>query len=111
MGSCSMRLPSGKPELYQQSLFAALRSTILFGAALVWALRAERRRAIIEPRLKAISITTASADSVVVSLRRTRPHRQALPAVVLSRLDNALAATGNRITLPQLAATAIIAPV
>ena len=106
-----MRLPSGEPELYQQILFAALGSTILFGAALVWALRAERRRAIIEPRLKAISIATASVESVVVSLRRPRPQRKALPAALLSRLDNALAATGNRITLPHLAATAIIAPV
>jgi tight adherence protein B len=97
--------------MYQQILFAALGSTILFGTALVWALRAERRRAIIEPRLKAISMATSSVESVVVSLRRARPQRKALPAALLSRLDNALAATGNRIGLTHLAATAITAPV
>ena len=99
----------GASEMYQQILFAALGSTILFGAALVWALRAERRRAIIEPRLKAISIATSHVESVVVSLRRSRPQHKALLAALLSRLDNALAATGNRIRLPHLAATVIIA--
>ena len=97
--------------MYRQILFAALGSTMLFGTALVRALRAERRRAIIEPRLKAISMATSSVDSVVVSLRRARRQRKALPAALLSRLDNALAATGNRIGLTHLAATAIIAPV
>ena len=97
--------------MYQQILFAALGSAILSGAALAWALRAEQRRAIIEPRLKAIFMATSSAESVVVSLRRPRPKRKALPAALLSRLDNALAATGNRIGLLHLAATAIIAPV
>ena len=97
--------------MYQQILFAALGSTILFGTALVWALRAERRRAIIGLRLKAISMATSSVESVGVSLRRARPQRKALPAALLSRLDNALAATGNRIGLTHLAATAIIAPV
>jgi tight adherence protein B len=96
--------------LYQQILFAALGSTFLFGAALVWASRAARRRAIIEPRLKAISMATSSVESVVVSLRKPRPQRKALPTALLSRLDNALAATGNRIGLAHLAATAIIAP-
>jgi tight adherence protein B len=96
--------------MYQHILFAAFGSTVLFGVALARALRTEKRRAIIEPRLRAISMATSSVDSAVVSLRRTRPHRQALPAAVLSRLDNALAATGNRIGLPHLAATAIIAP-
>jgi len=95
--------------LYQQILFAALGSTVLFGVALVRALRAERRRASIELRLKAISMATSSVESVVVSLRRRRPQRRAVPTALLSRLDNALAATGNRIGLPHLAATAIIA--
>lgn len=97
--------------MYRQILFSALGSTILFGTALVWALRTERRRAIIEPRLRAISMPTSSVERVVVSLRRPRPERKALPAALLSRLDNALAATGNRIGLTHLAATAIIAPV
>jgi len=97
--------------MYKQILFSALGSTILFGTALVWALRTERRRAIIEPRLKAISMATSTVERVVVSLRRPRPERKALPAALLSRLDNALAATGNRIGLTHLVATAIIAPV
>jgi tight adherence protein B len=96
--------------MYLQILFVALGSTILFGVALAWALRAEQRRAIIEPRLKAISIATSSVDSVVVSLRRPRLQRKALPVVLLSRLDSALAATGNRIALPHLVASATIAP-
>ena len=95
--------------MYKQILFSALGSTILFGTALVWALRTERRRAIIEPRLKAISMTTSTVERVVVSLRRPRPERKALLAALLSRLDNALAATGNRIGLPHLGATGIIA--
>src|SRR5215469_3277249 len=97
--------------MYKQILFSALGSTILFGTALVWALRTERRRAIIEPRLKAISMATSTVERVVVSLRRPRPERKALPAALLTRLDNALAATGNRIGLTHLVATAIIAPV
>jgi tight adherence protein B len=97
--------------MYRQILFSALGSTILFGTALVWALRTEQRRAIIEPRLRAISMATSSVESVVVSLRRPRPQRKGLPAALLSRLDNALAATGNQIGLTHLAATAIIAPV
>jgi tight adherence protein B len=95
--------------LYQQILFAALVSTVLFGVALVWVLRTERRKATIEPRLKAIVMSTSSPDSVVVSLRRPLPQRRALPAVLLTRLDDALAATGNRIGLPHLVATAILA--
>jgi tight adherence protein B len=97
--------------MYGQILFSALGSTILFGTALVWALRTERRRAIIEPRLRAISMATSTVERVVVSLRRPRPERKALSAALFSRLDNALAATGNRIGLTHLAATAIIAPV
>src|SRR5215831_7418318 len=97
--------------MHRQILFLALASTILFGTALVWVLRTERRRAIIEPRLRAISMATSTVEHVVVSLRRPRPERKALPAALLSRLDNALAATGNRIGLTHLAATAIIVPV
>src|SRR5215470_2644803 len=97
--------------MYKQILFSALGSTILFGVALIWALRTERRRAIIEPRLKAISAATSNVESVVVSLRRPRARHKALPAALLTWFDNALAATGNRIGLPHLAVTAIIAAV
>jgi tight adherence protein B len=95
--------------LYKQILLATLGSTILCGLALVRTLRAERRRAAIEPRLKAISMATSNAVSVVVSLRRPLPQRRALPAALRARLDAALAATGNRIGLPHLGAAGIIA--
>lgn len=95
----------------QQIFLAALGSTILFGLALLRTLRAERRRAIIEPRLKAIATTMSSTDNFVESLRRPLPRRRALPALLLARLDTALAATGNRIGLPHLAATVILAAV
>jgi tight adherence protein B len=95
--------------LYDPILVAALGSTVLLGAALCRVLRADRRRASIEPRLKAIFMTTSNAESVVVSLRRPLPQRTALPAALRARLDAALAATGNRIGLPHLGATGIIA--
>jgi tight adherence protein B len=93
--------------LYNPILLAALGSTVLLGAALCRVLRADRRRASIEPRLKSISMATS--ESVVVSLRRPLPQRRALPAALRARLDAALAATGNRIGLPHLGATGIIA--
>jgi len=95
--------------LPEQILFVALGSTVLFGAALVRALRAERRKAHIELRLKAIVMSTPTSDSVVTSLRRPAPPRYALPAMILARLDAALAATGGVVGLPHLAATAILA--
>jgi tight adherence protein B len=90
-------------------LVAVLGSTVLLGAAVFSVLRAERRRATLESRLKAISMATSSAESVAMSLRRARPQRRPLPAVLLAHLDPALAATGNRIGLPHLAATGTIA--
>ncbi len=95
--------------MYQQILLAALGSTVLFAVALAWVLRAERRTAIIEPRLKAIAMATSGVESVIVSLRRPLTQRRALPAVLLARLDSALAATGSRIGIPHLAVTAIVA--
>ena len=96
--------------MYQQLLFVAtLASTVVFGVALVWILRAERRKAGIEPHLKAIVTSTSGPQDVVVSLRKTPPSRKALPSAMFARLDTALAATGNRIRLPHLLATAILA--
>ena len=106
-----MPLSWGASEMYQQILFAAFGSTILFGVALIWAVRAERRRATVEPRLKAISAATSNVESIGVSLRRPRAPHTALPAALLTWFDNSLAATGNRIRLPHLIATAIITPV
>ena len=95
--------------MYQQVLLAALSSTVLLGLALFWVLRAERRKMSFEPRLKMIAAAMSSEDSIVVSLRRPLPQRSALTASFWARFDEALAATGNRIGLPHLAATAILA--
>jgi tight adherence protein B len=88
--------------LQEPIFFAALGSTILLGAALLWVLRAERRKAILEPRLRAIAQPRSGPDPAVVSLRRPPLGRKALPAVLLARLDVALAATGGRIGLAHL---------
>jgi len=95
--------------LHEQIFFAALGSTILLGAALFWVLLAERRKAILEPRLRAIAQTRSSPDEAIVSLRRPPLGRKALPAVLLTRLDVALAATGGRIGLAHLAAAGSLA--
>ena len=90
-------------------LAAVLGLTVLLGAVLFQVLRTERRRATLELRLKAIATATPSADRLVMSLRRTRPQRRLLPALLLASLDSALLAAGNRIGLLHLAATGIIA--
>ena len=104
-----MQWAFGGTELHRQLLFAVLSLAILFGLALIWTLRAERRRTSIESRLKAISMAMPSAESSVVSFRRPLPKRRALPAVFFARLDSALAATGSQIGIPHLAVTAILA--
>ena len=91
-----------------QILLAVLSSTVLLGA-LFRALRTDRRRASLEPRLKAIAKLTASEDRPAVSLRRPLLQHRALPMLLSVRLEPALAATGNRIGLLHLAAAGVIA--
>ena len=91
--------------MYQQILLAALGTTALLGAALFRVLRSARRRAIFELRLKGIATATPIADKLEMSLRKPATQRRPL----LARLDPALAATGNRIGVPHLAASGIIA--
>src|SRR5262245_38945841 len=93
----------------QQVLFVALGSSILLAVALFLVLHAERRRAILEPRLRAIAAPRSNSDEIIVSLRRPRPRRKALPAVLLGRLDAALAATGDRIGVAHLLTAGILA--
>jgi tight adherence protein B len=95
--------------LHEPILLAALSSTILVGAALFWVRRAERRKAIFEPRLRAIAMPASTPDSAIASLRRTRPERTGMPDVLFTRLDAALAATGDRIGLAHLVATGSLA--
>ena len=99
------------PKLHEQIFIAALGSTILLGVAFFWVLRAERRKAILELRLRAIAARRSSPDRAVVSLRRPRPRRKTLPKVVVARLDAALAATGGRIGPAHLVAAASVAAV
>ena len=69
---------------------AALGMMVLLGGMLFQTLRAERRRANIEPRLKAIAAAAAGEDAPGISLRRAAPPRRALPMVFSPRLDSAL---------------------
>jgi tight adherence protein B len=100
-----------EPELLDQMLLDVLGTTALLGGALLWTLRAQRRRASLEVHLKAIVRAVPTPDRTTVSLRRPLPQRRALPAMLLRRLDLALAATGNRIGLPRLAASGVTAAV
>lgn len=99
----------GRPELYDPILLAALLMTVLLGCVLLWVLRSERRRADLHSRLSAIAVTAFSADGPVVSLRRSRSQRKSLPIVLSTRLDLALASTGNCIRPPHLLAVGIAA--
>jgi Flp pilus assembly protein TadB len=95
--------------LFDPILLAALLTMVLLGGALFRVLRAERRRANLEPRLRAIAMTASSADVPVFSLRRSGPQRNALPTFLSNRLDLAFAATGNRIGPVRLVVTGIVA--
>jgi Flp pilus assembly protein TadB len=86
---------------------AALGATILLGGALLRTVRAGHRRANIQQRLKAIAMAQ-SVDVPIVSLRRARPRRRTLPTAFLTRLDAAIAATGDRVGPLHLAAVGII---
>lgn len=90
-------------------LLFALLATVLIGGALFRVLRLERRRAYLEPRLNMIAMNASSSDGPVDSLRRSRPRRKALPIALLTRLDLAFAATGNRLRPLHLAAIGIAA--
>jgi tight adherence protein B len=95
--------------LLKEILLAAVASAALLGIALLWVSRVERSRARLQARLKAIAMGASRADPLVESLRRPSPQRRALPTLLATRLDFAIAATGGRIGLLHLAATGIIA--
>ena len=95
--------------MFDPILFAALLMTTLLGGALFWVLRQERRRANLEPILSTIARAASIADVQGFSLRRSGPKRTALPTPLSSRLDLALASTGNRIGPAHLVAVGIAA--
>jgi Flp pilus assembly protein TadB len=97
-----------------QLVLAALGSLVLVGAALFWALRAERRREGRQQRLQAITATAPVAEGPAAPLRRPLRQRSArglflLPAGLWARLDAGFAATGNAIGVPHLILTGLVA--
>jgi len=95
--------------LSDQITLVFVGSTVLLGVVLLQVLHTERRRTRLESRLRAIAAAAPRTDRPVLSLRRPLQQRRALPALLWARLEPALAATGNRIRLPHLAASGIIA--
>jgi tight adherence protein B len=96
-----------------QFLLTVLAASALFGAGLWVVLRVERHSGRRAQRLKTITMTAPSDEIPGASLRRPLPRGGrvrafvSLPAGVWARLETALAATGNRIGLPQLVLTGI----
>jgi tight adherence protein B len=84
---------------------ATLGSTVLLGCLLLRTHLAARRRASIEPRLRAIAMAATGVHEPAISLRKARPSGRALPSVLSTRLDSALSATGQRIGLVHLIVT------
>jgi tight adherence protein B len=95
--------------MFDEIFLSALGATLALGGALLWVLRAERRRASLELRLRAIVTAASSANEFVVSLRRPRPHRRALPAALAARFDIAFAASGYCIGPLQLLTAGVVA--
>jgi tight adherence protein B len=106
-----MHLISGYINLYQQLVLASLCSALLLGGALFHVLRIARRKASLEPRLRAFTTGTPTAHLTIPSLRRALPRRRTLPTKLLIRLDASLAATGNQIGFPHLLLAAILADI
>jgi tight adherence protein B len=100
-----------------QFLLTVLAASALFGAGLWAVLRVERHSGRRAQRLKTITMTAPSDEIPGASLRRPLPRGGrvrafvSLPAGVWARLEAALAATGNRIGLPQLVLTGIAAAI
>ena len=107
--SCSTRSASRAAELFDGTLLTAGVSALLLGAALLRALRVERRRASIESRLKAIASAPVGTEGLVAALRRPHPQRRALPKALSMTVELALAATGNRVGVLHLAAAGTLA--
>jgi tight adherence protein B len=92
-----------------------LAASALLGAGLWAAVRIERHRERREQRLKTITMTAPVDELLGASLRRPLPRGGRLraffsvPAGLWAGLEAAFAAAGNRIGLPQLVLTGIVA--
>jgi len=102
--------------LSEYVLLTATGLTILLGAVHFWVLLAERRRKSLRQRLAMMSSasrTVGKPETPLLLLRsptRRQLRRFYSPArELLTRLDAALAAAGNRIGLPHLMASGIVA--
>jgi tight adherence protein B len=100
-----------------QLMLALLTVPVLLGAALVWAMRVERRRQSVQQRLQAVAAVgrgdTSEPVLRVSLLRRTLSNAGpgklfSLPSKLWARLDPAFAAAGYRVGMPHLVAAASI---
>jgi tight adherence protein B len=83
--------------LSDRLLLAAIGTTILVGAILLLVLQGERRKARFASLVRSMTSPAPSTSEPVVSLRRPRPQRKALPARLAKLFESGLAATGDRI--------------
>src|ERR1700680_407977 len=94
-------------------IIVALGAVVLLGAAAVLASHAERVRESRQQRLRALVAVGPSGDEPALPLRRPILRRTAREFFLLTttraRLEAAFAATGNRIGLPHLTVTMLIA--
>jgi tight adherence protein B len=109
-------LTPGEAELYRAILLASFAVTLLLGAALFAALRADRRRQNIQQRLQQIARRVPDQVEPAPSLRLAQPRSGLrglllLPVSLQRRFDAALTATGNRIGVPHLAIVGAVAGV
>jgi tight adherence protein B len=92
-----------------QTLLAVLGTPVLFGAALFAVLRAERRRQSLQQRLQAFATVAPGADGPSMPLRRPRQKRSLRNVFLSPRFRAHLDAAGNRIGVPHLALTGMVA--
>ena len=96
-----------------QVVLSVLAAVVLIGGALFASMRADRRRASRQERLRGVVATGPSEDAPTLSLRRPLTRAGIRDFFLLStlwvRLEAAFAAAGNRIGLPHLAAAGVAA--
>ena len=95
--------------MFDAFLIAALAVSTVLGTALLRLRRAERRSASLQSRLEALAGEGSATDKLVVSLRRPRQQRGAIPPALSARLDLALAAAGDCVGRRHLAASGMAA--
>jgi len=96
-----------------QIVFFVLGGVVLLGVALMASMRGDRRRESRQQRLRTVVAVGPSEEEPVLLLRRPLSRAGMRDLLLLSALwtwlDSALAAAGNRIGLPHLAVTGLLA--